>query len=271
MLPVLKKLSFACVVGYAVLVVGSCSIQRSLIYHPSTVRPDPISSGVAEMGEVSLTTTDGLKLLAWWARPKSPDNPVIVFFHGNAGHIGNRASKVRNYLTQGWGVLLVAWRGYSGNPGSPTEAGLYEDGRAALRFLEQQKVGGRITVLYGESLGTGVAVQLATETDVRAVVLEAPYSSIVDAGRLQFPFLPVDWLLEDRFDSRSKINRINAPVLIIHGSEDRVIPIELGKRLFSAAVDPKKFHVIEGGGHNNLYEYGAATVVSRFISANNSK
>ncbi|MGF1640179.1 MAG: alpha/beta hydrolase, partial [Rhodospirillales bacterium] len=163
--------------GYVVVVGAMFAFQRSMLYLPSTTTPLPATSGVPEMRPVGLVTADGLDLVAWY-RPAAEGHPTIVYFHGNGGHIGHRGSKVRPYLDAGYGLLLVSYRGYGGNPGRPSEEGLYRDGRAALAFLGTHGVPPARTVLYGESLGTGVAVHIAAERaramqPVGALVLEA--------------------------------------------------------------------------------------------------
>jgi len=254
-----------------VLVLGALYLlQRSLMYFPDRTRPAPAAFGVGEMAAVTLATADGLDLVAWWRAPEAEGGPVVVFFHGNAGHIGNRGFKVRPFLDQGWGVLLTTWRGYSGNAGRPTEQGLYSDGRAALGFLEAQGIDRAHVVLYGESLGSGVAVQMAFEAEaaggaVGAVVLEAPFTSAGDVGARQYPIFPIRYLIRDRFDSLAKIGRVRAPLLIVHGERDSIVTPAFGRRLLEAANQPKEGRFIPGAGHNNLFEFGAAAVVVDFI------
>jgi len=254
--------------GYAVLVGGMFTFQRSLLYHPGGPPGSPAASGVPEMTPVSLSTQDGLTLLSWY-RPAEEGKPTLVLLHGNAGHIGNRGFKVRHYLDAGLGVLLVEYRGYGGNPGSPTEDGLYADGLAALDYLAGQKVASGDIILYGESLGSGVAVYLAlrmTKTvSAGAMILEAPFTSIADVAAAHYPFVPARWLVRDKFNSVAKIRHIQAPLFIIHSRADRVIPIRFGQRLFDAAVEPKESRWYDEGGHNGLYEVGAPAAVMDFI------
>ncbi len=256
-------------IGAYSLILGSAFAgQRRLLYFPSPERPAPAESGVAEMAEISLATEDGLALLAWHRPPVDAALPTLVYFHGNAGHIGMRAYKVKPYLDAGMGVMLTTWRGYSGNPGDPSEEGLYRDGRAALAFLEAAGTRPERIVLYGESLGTGVAVHLAREraaAAAAAIVLEAPYSSIADVAQARLPLLPVKSLILDRFESKKKIAEAASPVLIVHGARDGTIPLRFGERLFKAAVEPKKMHVYPEAGHNDLYDHGMAALVLDFL------
>lgn len=261
--------------GYAALVAGMYVFQRNLMYLPSASMPSPAASGVGEMRTVTLHTEDGLELAAWY-RPARPGRATIVYFHGNAGHLGYRAGRVRPYLDAGYGVLLVEYRGYGGNPGRPSEEGLYRDGRAALAYLAGGGVAVRCLVLYGESLGGGVAVQLAVEqarkgTPAGAVVLEAPLTSVADIGARHMPFVPVRTLLKDRFNILAKVVEIEAPLLIVHGENDRVVPIGSGRALYAAALPPKDSLWVAGGGHEDLDRFGLQQVVIAFVERHVSR
>ncbi len=181
-----KAVVVAYVVGLAILFV----LQRQLLFPAGKEPPSLERAGLAGlMEEAAITTADGLALLAWYHRPPK-DAPLVVLFHGNGGTIEIRAAKAKTYISAGFGVLLLEYRGYGGNPGSPSEAGLYADGRAALAFAAAQGIAPDHVVLLGESLGTGVAVQMAVEQRVAALVLEAPYSSVADVARSVFPLFP---------------------------------------------------------------------------------
>jgi len=174
---------------------------------------------------------------------------------------------VRPYLDAGWGVLLTSWRGYSGNPGHPTKQGLYADARSALAFLADNDISVEDIVLYGESLGSGVAVQIAAESGqpFRALVLEASYTSITDIAARRFPLAPTRWLVRDRFESKAKISSIHVPVFVVHGERDEVIPVEFGRELYHAANEPKAAKFLSDAGHNDLYDHGAAGLIIDFI------
>ncbi len=256
-------------VAYAVIIGAMFIFQRSLLYHPADTIPSPAESGVAQMQLVTLRTEDGLDLKSWYA-PAPNGRPVIVYFCGNAGHIGNRGFKARVLLDASFGVLLVSYRGYGGNPGKPSEAGFYADSRAALTFMKNEGVAPANIVVYGESLGTGVAVHLAHEQArsqaVAAVVLETPYTSITDVAAAHYPFAPVQWLVKDKFDAIAEIADIHAPLLVFHAKDDRVIPIRFAKRLFEAAAHPKKAEWYDLGGHDGLFDGGAGRLVVEFIN-----
>ncbi len=173
--------------------------QRRLLYHPGMTRPGLGDLALIGVREVTLTTADGLSLFSWYL-PPSVGRPVIAYFHGNGGHIGYRTERLRRLAREGYGVLLVEYRGYAGNPGAPCEAGLYADGAAALDFIAAERIAPDRIVLWGESLGSGIAVELATRRRVAAVILEAPFTSIADAAQRHYRFIPAALLVRDRFE-----------------------------------------------------------------------
>jgi uncharacterized protein len=260
---VLPFLGFA-VVGYAALVGGLYLFQRQILYHPGRTRPELL--GLEQLGvrETQLSTEDGLSLLSWYLPPR-PGRPVIVYFHGNGGHIGYRAERLLRFAREGYGVLMAEYRGYGGNPGTPSEAGFYADGRAALAFLDREGVATNRLVLYGESLGSGVAVALAVEHEIAAVILEAPFTSVAEVAQCHFRYVPASRMLIDRFDSLSRIGRLEAPLLVLHGERDRVIPVRYGRALLDAAPEPKEGWFAPEGGHEDLARYGSLDVVVAFI------
>ena len=198
------------IVGCYVLIVTTIFLsQRRILFQPDASVPDLARAGVPEAREMTVTTTDGLPLLAWYMQPMRDDAPVVLYLHGNAGHIGHRAYRLGPYHQLGWGVLLLEYRGYGGNSGRPSEAGLITDARGGLAALRAMGLAPDRIVLWGESLGSGLAVRLAVEQAVGAVVLEAPYTSITDIARARFPFVPVSWLALDRFGAarRTRANR----------------------------------------------------------------
>ena len=257
----------AVMVGGYLLVLGLMfGFQRQLLYLPSREIPDLAASVLADQAEpVRFETADGLKILSWFRPPPTPDAPVIALFHGNGGHIGHRAAKVQPYVDAGYGVLLVGYRGYGANPGRPSERGLYTDARAALDFLARQGVTADRLVLYGESLGSAVAVQMATEYEAAALILEAPMTSVAEVAQMHYPFVPARWLVLDRFDSRAKIDAVKAPLLLLHGERDRVVPVRFGRALIEAANEPKTARFFPEAGHNDLQAFGAPLTVLDFL------
>ncbi|MEZ0225313.1 MAG: alpha/beta hydrolase [Alphaproteobacteria bacterium] len=259
------KTVFAIYVG---LLAGVYFCQRYLEYLPiSDYAGTPKENGVAEMSIVTVKTPDNLSLIGWFGGPKHTDGKVVVVFHGNGSNLGPKASKARYFLDKGYGVFLCEYRGFGGNPGSPTEEGVYNDARAVVRWLEEQGFPKSSIVLYGESLGTGIAVQMATEFEPFAVILEAPYSSAVSVAERRYPIFPVRLLMKDHFDSISKINKFDLPLLIVHGDRDHIIPISFSRDLFNAANEPKKFMQIDGAGHLDLYNFGAGKLIVDWLDA----
>jgi len=257
-------------VAYAALVVGCTVIQRSLMYFPDTSLPSPENAGAPGFRAVTYATADGLDLVSWYRpaskAPRGGDLATIVYFQGNGGNVADRIFKTRPLFEAGYGLLLVGYRGYGGNPGKPSEDGLYHDARAALAFLQAQGLSMAGLVLLGESLGSGVAVRMASEIRVRAVILEAPYTSTVDVGQAAYFFLPVGLLMYDRFPSIDLIGKIKAPLLVIHGEEDSIIPTRFGRRLFQAANQPKEAHFLAGAGHNDMFEHGLTDLELDFLA-----
>jgi fermentation-respiration switch protein FrsA (DUF1100 family) len=243
---------------------GVYALQRHLLYFPDTDRPDPTRLNLSSMREIEIVTADGLRLLAWYV-PAEAGGWVIAYFHGNGGNIAYRGDRLRHFVDERFGVLLLEYRGYGGNLGSPTEDGLFADARAGLDFLNSQGVGADRIVLYGESLGTGVAVRMASERPVALLLLESPYTSIAAVARWHYPFLPVDLILKDRFDSLSRIGAVKAPILVLLGGRDTVIPTASGRELFAAAPEPKEIWVAPNGGHDDLASFGATAVADDFI------
>jgi len=253
------------VLGYVAIVVALFFYQRQLLYFPDPRRPQLGDLAALGVREVQIVTADGLSLLGWY-RPPEEGRPVILYFHGNGGHIGYRAERVRRFAEGGFGLLTPEYRGYGGNPGSPSEAGLFADGTAALEFLSSERIDPRRLVLYGESLGSGIAVYLAAQHEVAAVILEAPYTSIAAVAQYHYPFVPVALLLRDHFNSLSRIGRVKAPVLIVHGGRDPVVPARFSKALYAAAPEPKEIWFAADAGHEDLAGYGALDAAFDFIA-----
>jgi fermentation-respiration switch protein FrsA (DUF1100 family) len=240
--------------------------QRDMMYFPDQIRRVPPShyAMLAGVQEVELKTADGLNVVAWyWPAPEG--RPTVVLFHGNGGSLRSQRYRLKYFKEAGMGVLMTAYRGYAGSDGAPTEEGLYLDGRAALDWLNGQGVADKQIALYGQSLGSGVATKLASERDVAVVVLEAPYTSTVDVAAWRFPIVPVGWLMLDRYDSLSRIAAVKAPLLVMHGDADYVIPQSLGRRLFESANQPKEGFWPSGIGHTDIFDNGGFTRARDFI------
>lgn len=261
----LVKLGLGLLCLYALVAVALFAFQRRILFVPSPHRVIPAEVGLPDAEIVSTETADGLRLEGWWLAPRD-GMPVLLYLQGNGGSIAGRADKAMRMRQRGYGVLLAGYRGYGGNPGQPSETGLIVDGTAWLEHLRAAGVPDDRIVLYGESLGTGVATALAGQTNVAAVVLEAPFTSIREIAARRYWFVPVRWLLRDPFDSLARIGDLAAPLLVVHGSDDRLIPVGDGRRLYDAASEPKRMAVIEGGGHTDLVELGAMDAVDSFLA-----
>ncbi|OYX25416.1 MAG: hypothetical protein B7Z10_06390 [Rhodobacterales bacterium 32-66-7] len=236
---------------YASALGGMYLVQRDLQYFPGQSDPAPEALGLTGVTRETLDTSDGEALVLWHG-PAKAGQPTILFLHGNAGTIADRVDRLRFYQAQGLGAAFLSWRGYGGSTGHPTETGLLIDAATAYGFLRRQGIAAGQIVLVGESLGTGVAVRLAAEHPVGAVVLEAPFTAAVDVARQAYPWVPVGLLMKDQFRSRDHIGRVRAPLLVLHGEVDRVIPFGFGKALYAAANDPKTFLSLGPVGHEAL-------------------
>jgi hypothetical protein len=264
----LVKFLVAAAAMFGGLVAVMYFLQRSLMYYPEWQRISPAEAGLPGVQEVVLDTADGEKVIVWYAPPKQgtsqQDLPLVLYFHGNAGSLRYRAERFRALIDAGSGLVALSYRGYGGSTGSPSETGLIADAQAAYGFAVARVAPERI-VAFGESLGTGVAVALAATRQVGRLVLEAPFSSAVDIGARVYWYLPVRALMKDTFRSDQRIGKVTAPVLVLHGDCDRVIPIGSGERLFSLANEPKQFVRFAQGGHDDLDRHGALDAVRRFL------
>lgn len=263
---ILKWILIVAAVGYATGVVAMYLLQRSVLFPiPSVERIAPSAAGFREVEEHLLTTADGEKIVVWHMPAKS-GRPVILYFHGNGDYLAGFFPRFRDFIADGIGIVAPAYRGYSGSSGKPSEQGLLLDAEAAYAFAGARYAAGSI-VVWGFSLGSGVAVALAAQHPVGKLILEAPYSSMADVAAGAFPILPVRLLLKDTFRSDLRIARVKAPLLAMHGGRDGTIPIALGEKLFALANEPKQFIRFPEGSHNDLDYFGASTAARQFINA----
>ena len=203
-----------------------------------------------------ITSEDGIKIHGWFA-PSEPAVATLVMSHGNAGNISHRIEIIRRLQQAGFNVLMFDYRGYGRSEGSPSEAGIYKDGRAAFDYARSQPgVDTSKIILWGTSLGGAVAVDVAAQRPAAALILESTFSSAEDVAKIAYPFLPIHLVLQTRLNSVDKITGIHIPLLFMHGSHDNVIPFELGKKLYEAANEPKEFYIIKGSDHNDTYIVG---------------
>ena len=252
---------------YFLLVALLFVMQRQFLYVPDTSVPDISRAPWAT--QISVQTQDGLKLYAWWRAPIDSNTPTILFFHGNGANIENRIDKALPYIQAGFGLLLAEYRGYGGNPGKPTEYGLYKDGHAYMAWLNAHaNISTNDIVLYGESLGSGVAVHLATEYDVKGLVLDVPFDSAMHVARHHYPYVVfLKHLMRDHYRNDLKITQVNAPLLIGLAGRDTVTPPSHGQRLYDLASDPKTLKVYPNATHADLYVQGLTEDSITFIKS----
>jgi hypothetical protein len=260
---VLKWLLIAIVLAYGGLLALMYVFQRALMYFPDATRVAPAQAGLPQAEEVALQSSDGEKLIAWYVAPRG-DKPLVLYFQGNAEGLPARVGRFTWLTADGTGLLALNYRGYGGSSGTPSEQGLIRDAEAAYAFARARSPAKRI-VLFGESLGTGVAVALGSTHEIGALILDAPFTSTADVGATTYPFVPVRWFMKDTFHSDERIGRVSAPLLVLHGDADRIVPIRFGEALFAMAREPKRFVRFPGGGHVNLDDFGAAKVVQEFL------
>ena len=252
------------VAAYAAICVAAYSGNRTLMYFPDPARVAPAEAGLHGVSEVEIGTGDGVKLVAWHA-PAKDGKPTIVYFHGNGSNAANRAFKIEAMRQDGFGVFYLNNRGYGGSGGKPTEDNNVADAIAAYDRVRRLGVPAGKIVAYGESLGSGQAVRLAAERKVAGIVLEAAPTSTVDVGRSVYFFLPLNLLIADQYNVERHIGAVTAPLLILHGEDDEVIPVDMGRRIYSAANGPKRIEIFPRGHHNDLFDHGAFDKMRDFL------
>ncbi len=265
------RLALTLALAWVVIVLLVFWLQRWLLYFPDPSRPDAAYLRAAGLMEVTAPTEDGLEL-RFWVKLAATDAggrraPTVMLFHGNAGHHGHRLPVLLPLVRAGYGAVLASYRGYGGNPGRPSEKGLYADGEAQLRALAAQGIASAEIVLWGESLGTGVVTWLATRHQMRGVILQAPYVSIADLAQEIYWYLPARWLVSDRFDNLARAPHLRAPLLVVQGEADEVVPLAHGQRVLAAAAAPKRGLFLPGRRHNDGLGDEAYAAIADFISS----
>jgi fermentation-respiration switch protein FrsA (DUF1100 family) len=236
--------------GYGGVVGLLYLTQRSLQYLPESFRTSPAAAGMPEAEEVVLDTADGERVIVWHVPPRD-DRSVVLYFHGNGASLRWRVDRFRALTLDGVGLVALSYRGYGGSTGRPTEDGLIIDAQTAYAFAVVRYGAKRID-LWGESLGSGVAVALAAEKPIGRMVLQSPFTSAADVGAAHYWYMPVRLLMKDQFRSDARIGAVTAPVLVLHGERDTIVPIALGERLYELIKSPKRFVRFPGVGHNDL-------------------
>lgn len=263
---ILKWLMILASLGYLAALALLYIAQRAFIFPvPTTMRTTPQEARLALAEEHVLTTTDGEQVIVWHIPPR-PGQDLVLYFPGNGDTLAGCAGRFRGITADGTGLVALSYRGYAGSSGTPSEQGLLRDAEAVLAFAAARYEPGRM-VAWGFSLGSGVAVAVAASHPLGGLILEAPYSSIADVAAAAFPFLPVRYLVRDRFPSDERIMRVKAPLLVMHGARDATIRIAFSERLFALASEPKQYVRFPDGGHNDLDSFGALDAARQFIAA----
>jgi len=252
---------------YVLLLTVVFLFQRNLLYHPSVNNSleDKVTNEPTEIEKVKITTVDNIDLVAWFYNKNIEKFKTILFFHGNAGSLEDRTYKLNHFKDLNVNFLIIAWRGFSGNAGKPNEVGLYNDAAGAIKWLKLKGVTEKNIILYGESLGTGVAIEVAQNKNYAGIILESPYTSMVNVGKKHYPLFPVRFLLKDKFESFKKIKKVSIPVLVIHGKVDKLIPFAMGKKMYELANEPKFFYFQDYGDHMIDYDEKLLSALKKFI------
>ena len=259
------NLSLALLVIFALFCIVARLLHRYFLYIPDPKRVDPHEAGLTGVEEIVFKSAEGKKLIAWY-RPAAKGKRTLLYFPGNSGNVAARAGKIKAIVADGYGVFIVNYRGFGGSASRPTEKRLVRDAVTAYDTLRGLGVPPRDIVLYGESLGTGVATQVCQQREAEGLVLESPFTSVVDVGKLAWPLLPLKQIMVDQYRTMDRIGSVDVPLFIIHGGRDAVIPLDMARRIFHAANDPKTLTVVPRAGHNDLFEQGAWARVRDFLS-----
>ena len=256
------------ILTYFLILFSTYIFQRNLLYHPTenNYSGDQIS---VDVEKIKIRTQDNIELVSWYHKKNLNNYKTILFLHGNAGSLENRIHKINHFKDMNVNFLIIAWRGFSGNEGKPTEKGLYEDARSAVRWLKSNGVKENNIIIYGESLGTGVATEIAQNKNFAGVILESPFTSMIDAGKDKYPYLPVRLLLKDKYESDKKIKNVKSPVLIMHGKVDNIVPFHMGKKMYELANEPKYYYFSEYDDHMMEYNEKLLKALKNFFNSLN--
>jgi uncharacterized protein len=238
---------YLAVVGYMY------ATQRDQLFKPSGVLSDPDAAGLVGVRTEEIAMADGTVVTVWRADAARRNLPTVLYFHGQGGNISTRSKRFRQILDSGLGLYAPSYRGYAGSQGAPSQDLLIQD---ALRHFDRADAISAGIVIHGESLGTAIATAVAAERDADALVLEAPFTAAVDLASDAYPWLPVSVLMKDQFRSRDWIGAVSEPLMIAHGTTDKVVPYENGRALYELANDPKRFVRFDGAGHTDLWQSG---------------
>ena len=250
---------------YLIITLSIYLFQRKLLYHPnfnSHLKGDGL---IHSFENINIITEDNINLKGWF-HLKDTKKKTILFFHGNAGTLDNRIYKLNFLGNLDVNFLIIGWRGYSGSSGKPSEFGLYLDAKSALNWLNSKGITDEEIILYGESLGTSVAIEVSQNRNLAGIILEAPFTSMIDIGKKYYPFFPVKLLLKDKYVSKNKIKNINSPVLVMHGKKDKIVPFYMGKKIYDLANQPKFNYFPDDDDHMMNFDDKLINQIDLFIS-----
>jgi uncharacterized protein len=264
----LLEIVIGILVIYVLVLILLFIFQRNLMYHPeeNNYFGDKLE---VDIKKVNIKTSDNINLLGWFHKKDLKKFKTIVYFHGNAGKLENRIHKLNHFKNMDVNFLIIAWRGFSGNDGKPSEGGLYNDGNSAIEWLKNIGLVEEDIVLYGESLGTGIAIQIAQNKNFAGLILETPFTSMIQAAKNFYPYIPVSLLLKDKFENDEKINNINIPVLVMHGEADQIVPFWMGKKIYEIANQPKYSYFTKYDDHMMEYDEKLVFALKTFVKSLN--
>ena len=257
------KSFFLLILIYFVITVVVYFFQRKLLYHPFS--PQITGKGLIHNFEtINFKTSDNFELKGWF-HLKNSNKKTILFLHGNAGNLDNRIDKLNFLGNMDINFLIISWRGYSGNPGNPSEAGLYKDALSGIEWLNKKGISNDQIILYGESLGTAITTEVAQNENFAGIILEAPFTSMVDMGQKIYPIFPVKFLLKDKYESKNKIKNIKSPILVLHGRKDKIVPFYMGEKIFEMANSPKFKYFTDLDDHMMNFDEKLVNEIDLFI------
>ncbi len=264
----LLKLFLTIFLIYFVILFFLFFYQRNLLYHPNenNYSGDQLT---VDIKEVKITTQDNIELLAWYHEKNLKDYKTILYFHGNAGSLENRIHKLNHFKNLDINFLIIAWRGFSGNEGKPSEKGLYEDGESAVKWLLNKGIEEKNIILYGESLGTGIATHISQNKNFAGVILETPFTSMVDVAKTFYPYIPVSLVLKDKFENKKKMKNISSPILVMHGELDQIVPFRMGEKIYKIANNPKYSYFTKYDNHMMEYDENLIRALESFLKSLN--
>ncbi|WP_371396001.1 alpha/beta hydrolase [Fretibacter rubidus] len=266
MIRALRRIIFAVVALYSLALLALYFGQRAVLYIPPDIYLTP--NGVELESAVEITVSpESNDIMGWWIAPKSETAPVVIYFHGNGSAVFSASEIYRSFEQQGYGVFALAYPGYPGRRGKPTQDSLTQAAIDGYDYVRAYGINADRIVYYGTSLGAGVAAQLAGERRPAIIIMEAPFTSAADMAQLRFPIFPAGALTKDKFQTTKALAGTNTPIIWIHGTNDQVIPFQIGQNLFDGYDGPKTAYKIEGGKHNNLWYKGGDAVILEVLAA----